>query len=235
MSNRLIVAIGGAGFAAEEEPPLFEQFLCEATGKDEPRVCFLPTATGDSRDYIVNFYWAFRGLSCRPTHLSLFGHPIADLRGFLLAQDVIYVGGGNTANMLAVWRIHGIDKVLREAWERGIVLSGVSAGTNCWFDASITDSFGVELKALNDGLGLLNGGACPHYDGEERRRPTLHKALLAGFPQTYAVEDHAALVFSGTELREVIATSPTARAFKVEVKEGVVVEQELQTRYLSQK
>ena len=134
----------------------------------------------------------------------------------MLGQDVIYVGGGNTANMLAVWRVHGMDAALREAWEQGVVLCGSSAGMICWFEAGLTDSFGPQLEGMRDGLGFLPGSACPHYDGEELRRPRYRELVDGGFPAGYAAEDGVGLHFVGTELAEVVAAEPGKRAYRVE-------------------
>src|SRR3712207_6177213 len=150
-----------------------DDFILELTGKDEPRVLFVPTASGDSDAYVTRFYAAY-GRRSRASHLKLFAIPPPDLRGLVLEHDAVFVGGGNTANMLAVWRVHGLDEILREAWEAGVVLSGVSAGSICWFDAGVTDSFRAELGGL-DCLGLLPGSNCPHYDGEAQRRPAYHR------------------------------------------------------------
>ncbi len=134
----------------------------------------------------------------------------------MLAQDAIFVSGGNTANMLAVWRVHGFDRILREAWEQGIVLAGSSAGMICWFEAGVTDSFGPQLEGMRDGLGFLPGSACPHYDGEERRRPVYQELVANGFPPGLAADDTAALHFVGTELREVVAAREGACGYRVE-------------------
>jgi peptidase E len=149
--------------------------------------------------------------------LTLFHREVSDIAELLLSQDVIYVGGGNTANMLAIWRLHGVDVVLREAWSRGIVLAGVSAGANCWFEACSTDSFGPDLAPLNDGLGFLAGSFCPHYDGELLRKPTYERWVAAGLlPAGYAADDGVGLVFRGTELAEAVSEVPGGRAFRVE-------------------
>jgi peptidase E len=129
--------------------------------------------------------------------------------------DAVLVSGGNTANALAVWRVHGVDRALRDAWAGGAVLGGASAGANCWFDASVTDSFGPQLAPLHDGLGLLPGSFCPHYDGEELRRPVYTELVRGGFPAGYAADDDCALLFEGTELREVVAQRQGARAYRV--------------------
>jgi len=144
------------------------------------RVCLIPTASADSLDQTLAFYELCRDCGAVPAHLNLFSRRVSDIRAFLLAQDAIFVGGGSTASMLAVWRVHGVDTVLREAWSEGIVLGGPSAGANCWFEASITDSFGPALAGLADGLGLLSGSFCPHYDGEVQRRPTYTRLIRRG-------------------------------------------------------
>jgi peptidase E len=144
------------------------------------------------------------------------------------AADVVWVGGGNTANMLAIWRLHGIDRALLEAWERGAVLGGVSAGANCWFEACVTDSFSGGLDGLPDGLALLAGSFCPHYDGEERRRPVYRALVMDGFPAGIACDDFAAAWFEGTELREIVASRPGARGYRV----GADGEEPLDTRLL---
>jgi len=196
-----------------------------------PRVCFM--APMDSDSYLMRFYKAFAGRDCLPAHLSLFSRDGRDLEKFLVEQDVIYVGGGNTANMLAIWRVHGVDAILRKAWEGGTVLCGVSAGMNCWFEASCSDSFGP-LAALKDGVGLLPGSACPHYDGEVNRIP-IYRVLVGNgeLPSGYAADDGAALYFKGTDLVEAIASRPGKKAYRVEKKDGRSIETELATRVLS--
>jgi len=227
---RQVVAIGGAGFAPDSEAIL--RFVLGLCRTDRPQVAFLPTASGDSREYIVRFYEAFTRLSCEPSHVELHGAPEADaVHERLLAQDAIYVGGGNTANMLAVWRLHGVDAVLREAWERGIVLTGTSAGANCWFEACTTDSFGP-IAPLSDGLGFLTGSFCPHYDAEPERRPTYLRLVGEGFPPGYAAEDAVALHFAGTELEDVVATGDGS-AYRVERgADGAATETPLEVRRL---
>jgi dipeptidase E len=149
------------------------------------------------------------------TDLSFYPWPPPDLRELALAHDVIVVGGGNTANMLAVWRMHGFDRILREAWEKGILLTGWSAGMICWFEAGVTDSFGPQLEGMRDGLGFLPGSACPHYDGEERRRPVYTELVRDGFAPGIALDDEAGAHYVGTELREVLATGDTAGGYAV--------------------
>src|SRR4051794_35229048 len=218
MEHRRIVAMGGGGFSMEPGNPLLDRFVLSLARSQRPRVCFLPTAGGDSESYVAAFYRAFAALDCRPADLGLFVRQVADLRSFVLAQDVVYVGGGSTANLLAVWRTHGLDRILREAWERGIVLCGISAGMNCWFAESVTDSFDVaRLAALRDGLGLLPGAACPHYDGEEQRRPVFRELVASGeLSGGWAADDGAALVFAGEDLEEVVSSRQDAAAYRVE-------------------
>jgi peptidase E len=215
--SRQIVAMGGGGFSMEPENPALDAFVLSLARAARPRVCFVPTASGDSESYVRDFYRAFAAHDCRPADLALFERTEADLRAFLLAQDVIYVGGGSTANLLAVWRVHGLDAILRAAWEEGVVLCGVSAGMNCWFESSVTDSWRVgDAGPLRDGLGLLPGSACPHYDGEPARRPAFRALVDAGeLPPGLAADDGAALVFSGTELEDVVASRDGAAAYAV--------------------
>jgi peptidase E len=178
-------------------------------------VCFLPTPAGDSDRLIAAFFGAFAGRECEPSSLRLFGVPERPVEQ-LAAQDVVYVSGGNTANALAIWRLHGVDRALHGAWERGAVLGGVSAGANCWFESCVTDSFSSSLDGLRDGLGILPGSFCPHYDGEDRRRPVYQGLVRDGFPGGYAADDGAAVHFVGTELREVVASVPDAQAYRVD-------------------
>jgi len=192
-----------------------EKLLLELSGADHPRLCFIPTAGADSDYGIVRFYEVFARYA-RLAHLPLFRRQ-GDVREFLLEQDAIWVGGGNTLNMLAVWRLHGVDAALRDAWERGIVLGGVSAGSICWFESGVTDSYGPELKPITGCLGWLKGSNCPHYDGEAQRRPVYTRLVASGeLPPGHACDDGAALLYRGTELAEVVASRPDARAYRVE-------------------
>ena len=227
-----IVALGGGGFSMEAENPLLDDFILRLTGKARPRVCFVPTASGDAPGYVQRFYDAFPSDRAESSHLAFFPRTVADLRAFVLSQDVVYVGGGSTVNLLAVWRAHGLDVVLREAWEAGIVLCGVSAGALCWFEGGSTDSFGNGVAPLNDGLGFLPGSVCPHYDGEAERRPTYPQFIAAGLPDGYGVDDGAGLHFVGTELVEAISSRREARAYRVELQGDTVVEMPLSTRFL---
>jgi peptidase E len=216
LSRPTIVAVGGGGCGVEPENRALDEYLRALTGKSQPRICFIPTASGDNDAYIVRFYGAFTTDHWVPSHLKLFQRTVRDLRELILEQDVVYAGGGNTAAMLAIWRQHGLDSVLREAWERGILLAGPSAGANCWFEACSTDSFGLDLDPLNDGLGFLTGSFCPHYDGEVRRRPTLRQFISESrLPDGWAADNHAALRFEGTQLMEAVASRPAAKGYRV--------------------
>ncbi len=234
MERRRLVAMGGGGFSMEPENPLLDEFVLSLARSSPPRVCFLPTASGDADGYVARFYSAFSVLECRPTDLQLFNRTIDDLEAFVLAQDVLYVGGGNTASMLAVWRAHGLDGLLARAWDEGVVLCGVSAGMNCWFEQSVTDSFGTgRLIPLSDGLGLLPGSCCPHYDGEEQRRPAFHRFIGSGeLRGGWAADDGAALVFFGTALNEVVSSRASATAYRIDKAGSGVSEQLLAARYL---
>lgn len=202
-----ILACGGVSLGSR-----FDDLVLERSG---PRVCFVPTASTHPETRLVSFYDSFAGRA-EASHVVFNPWPRQDLREHVLAQDAIYVAGGSTANMLAVWRVHGFDTLLREAWERGALLCGWSAGMICWFEAGVTDSFGPELEGMRDLLGFLPGSACPHYDGEKRRRDVYRQLVADGFPAGYAADDGAALHFVGTELREVIAAREGARAYRVE-------------------
>jgi dipeptidase E len=196
-------------------------------------VCFVPTASGDDPAVIARFYRAFSELECAPTDLTLFDRTVEDLPGFVRKQDVFYVGGGNTASLLGVWRAHGLDELMGQALADGAVLAGSSAGMNCWFEASTTDSFGRErLAPMYDGLGLLAGSACPHYDAEEQRRPLYHDLIRAGFPAGYAADNQAALHFKEGDLVEAVGCTAEAGAYYVELVSGDVRERELPTKAL---
>ena len=198
------------------------------SGKERPRVCLVPTASSELPDFMVRFYSELSPYA-ECSHVSFFPWPREDLREHVLSRDVLFIGGGNTANMLAVWRVHGFDQILREAWEQGIVLSGSSAGMICWFEAGVTDSFGPQLTGMRDGLGFLSGSACPHYDGEELRRPVYERLVADGFPPGIALDDGAGAHYVGTELHAVVASSAGAGGYLV----GPDGEQALETRVLT--
>ena len=211
--TRQIFGIGGTPDAPEQTAALLRHAV-SLTGKERPRVLHVPTAVGDDAERVVLFYERFAGLG-ELSHLRFFPWPPDDLRELVLSQDAVSVGGGNAANMLAIWRVHGFDAILREAWEAGVLLFGVSAGMVCWFEAFVTDSFGPQLEGLRDGLGFLAGSACPHYDGEELRRPRFRELVDGGFPEGIAADDGVGLHYVGTELRDVVTCRPGATAYRV--------------------
>ena len=233
MGNPCIVAMGGGGFSMEPDNPLLDDYVLALTDRERPRICFVGTASGDSDGYIVRFYEAFGGGRAIPTHLPLFRRAVDDLRAFIFEQDILYIGGGNTANMLAAWRVHGFDQVLREAWERGVILCGLSAGSVCWFEEGVTDSFGNQLQTLTGCLGFLSGSHCPHYDGESQRRPAYQRFVAQGdLSAGIAADDGVGLKYEGSELVEVVSSRPNARAWRVSLADGQVIEEEITPRHL---
>jgi dipeptidase E len=228
-----IFAMGGGGFTMEPGNPALDDYVRTLAPAREPRICLLPTAGGDSEDQIRRFHAAFDDQLCEPSHVSLFrlGSRPVPLREHLLAQDVIYVGGGSMINLLALWRAHGLDEVLRDAWQAGIVLAGLSAGSMCWFEYGVTKSGGQ--PALTRGLGFLPGSNSVHYDGEPERRPFYLRAVARGeAPAGWGVDDGAGLLFRGTRLAEVVASRPGARAFRVHALDGRAVEEAIEPRLL---
>jgi len=208
-----IVGLGGHGDTPEQTQALMRH-IASLTGKRRPRVLHVPTAVGDSAEYVLPFYERWTPLG-EPSHLRFFPYPPPRLRELALSRDAISISGGNTANMLAIWRVHGFHRILREAWEQGVVLFGASAGMICWFEAGVTDSFGPQLEGMEDGLGFVAGSACPHYDGEELRRPRYRELVDGGFPEGIAADDGVGLHYVGTELRDVVTCRPGAAAYRV--------------------
>ncbi|MEV7448443.1 peptidase E [Streptomyces nigra] len=211
------LALLGGGFSTDDDGVL-DDWLLGLVDAARPRICFVPTASGDAPGYIERFLAAFDDRPVEAEVLPLFRRALDDeaLRTFLLSQDIVYVGGGNTANLLAVWRAHGVDRLLREAYDRGVLLCGISAGANCWAEGSHTDSFGP-LTHLADGLGLLPGSVCPHYDGEPGRRPSYRAAVAGGaMPPGWAVEDGVGALFTEGRLTEAVTRAPGAGLYRVE-------------------
>jgi dipeptidase E len=236
VAERHIVAMGGGGFSMEPRNPRLDDFVLSlARRKRRPRVCFIGTASGDNDYYLRRFYEAFPPLRASATHLAFFERTVRDLKSFVIAQDVIYVGGGSSANLLAVWRLHGLDRALRSAWNAGVVMAGISAGAICWFEDGLTDSLGMPYRALNDGLGFVRGACCPHYDGDKERAPILKRLIRRGFPTTLALDDGAAAHFVGTQLVEVVSSRPKARAMRIALSNGAIVEKALPVRYLGRR
>ncbi len=219
VTERHIVAMGGGGFLMDD--PVLDRYVLELVGPGRPKVCYLPTASARVPVSVVRFFDAFPAHSFEPTYLDLFERTVADVEAFLGEQDLIYVGGGNTANMLAIWRLHGVDGALRRAWASGVVCCGISAGANCWFEASTTDSFLIgRADPLRDGLGLAPGSFCPHYDGEAARRPAFHSLIAAGeLPDGIACDDFAAVHLAGDEVAAAVSSRQDAGAYRV-VRDG---------------
>jgi dipeptidase E len=230
--ERQIVAFGGGGFSMEPGNTLLDDYVLELTGKPRPRVTFLPTASGDADHYVVRFYRAFDSGRCEPSHVSLFRRERAagDVHEHLLASDLIYVGGGSVISLLGAWRAHGLDATLREAWERGVVLCGLSAGSLCWFAEAIT-AFHGRAESVR-GLGLLPWSNCVHFDAEPERWQAYRAALAAGMPAGYAAEDGTALHFVGERLTRVVSSRPDACAYLMRWDGERVTRCPLDSRYL---
>ena len=188
-----------------------------AQPRSAPRLCIIPTAGGENTLSLSAYHQAFSKIGMVSSHLTLFPMPnIADIRAHLLAQDIIWVSGGSTANLLALWRLHGLDVILRECWEAGVVLKGVSAGSICWHVGGTTDSFGLPLQAVTNGLAFLPYSNSPHYDTEEERRPLTHRLIGDGtLPDGYATENGTGLVFLGTTLEYAFTEEPGKRAYAI--------------------
>jgi dipeptidase E len=219
MDSPQILGLGG-----NPDDAMLDHALGLARGRN---VLYVPTAANEDPAWAVVWYERLHGRADM-TPLRFNPWPPADLREVALAHDVILVPGGNTANMLAIWRVHGFDRILREAWEAGILLTGWSAGMICWFEAGVTDSFGPQLEGMRDGLGFLPGSACPHYDGEALRRPVYQQLVGEGFPAGIALDDAAGAHYVGTELREVVSSTSDAAGYRV----GPDGEAPLETRAL---
>ena len=215
-NGQRILAIGGVSIGPSSTDWPLHQYVLDLSGRERPRICYVGTAGGDSADDRAGFYATF-ARHAEATHLDLFGRRVDDIEGFLVEQDAVYVGGGNTANMLAIWRVHGVDKAIRTAWERGVVLAGWSAGAICWFEGGTTDSFGPRLRAFTGGLGLLAGSFCPHYSSEPARRP-LYEELVAGgtLPPGVACDDGAAAHYVDGALATIVTEQADRHGYRVE-------------------
>ena len=209
--TRRILACGGRQLFF----PLLTRYLFGLARRARPRVLFLPTASGDRADYLLTFYQQLAGIDCEPSHLLLFDRTTDDPAAVIARQDIVMVGGGNTANMLAIWRLHGVEPALRDAYAAGTVMTGWSAGCLCWFEGGITDSFTPELGPLRDGLGILKGSACPHYDGDERRAPVYRREVAAGLAPGIALDDGVAALDEDERLVEIVSQRSDGRALRV--------------------
>ena len=230
-----IFAIGGAALPENPDNLLLVKYFLSLTKKRKPRVCFIGAAHGDADAGRLRFYAGFSQFNCTPAHLPLFARTPRNLESFVLEHDAIYVGGGNTRSMLAVWREWSLDVYLRQAWERGVVLGGVSAGSICWFEQGVTDSIAGPLTTL-DCLGFLPGSNCPHYDSETLRRPTYRRMVAGGkILEGIAADDGAALHYVDGKLLRAVAGRPRAKAYRLTRVGRRTVEKALPTQYLAKR
>jgi len=237
---RRILAIGGGGFMMESTLSPIDTYIRELAGVPRPRVCFIPTASGDLPTHIENFYRVYEQLDCEASHLTFFRQadrnaiPLTELASKLMDQDVIFVGGGNTKSALAVWREWGVDEVLRRAWEHGVLLAGMSAGAICWFQKGFTDSFGNPHYRPLPCLGLLDGACSVHHSGDPARASALHDALLdGGLSSTVAIDDFAAILYEGDAIRQCVSWRANATAHRLFVEDGLVCEVSFESLSLS--
>ncbi|MFL8938026.1 Type 1 glutamine amidotransferase-like domain-containing protein [Rossellomorea oryzaecorticis] len=229
-----LITLGGGGFSMEPENPLLDRYILAQSDKSDPKVCFVPTASGDSDSYTTRFYDFFEKENCQPSHFSLFKPPTRDLEGFLLEKDIIYVGGGNTKNLLVLWKEWGLIPIFKKALEQGIILAGISAGSICWFEKGVTDSYGDGLETL-ECLGFLKGSNCPHYDGEAERRPAYHRFIESGeVGEGIAANDGAAVHYIDGSIHKIVSSRPDAKAYRVYF-DGKVIEEELETEFLGER
>jgi len=230
-----VVAIGGGMLMPRDEIPLHLRHAMELSGRARPKLCVLNQAVGDDPATYLRFYERFAGTAVDVRHLALFPMPnVADPEDLLLSQDVIFVGGGSVANMVAVWRVHGIDAILRKAWHAGIVLAGSSAGGICWFEGGTTDSFGPRLRPFTDGLAMLPGSFCPHYNSEAERRPLYQRLVAEGsLPPGLACDDGVGAHYVDDTLAEIVADRPDGGAYRVtKGGPGTATETRLEVRFL---
>ena len=221
--DKQIIAIGGGGFGRNPGDGVIEQYILDQTGKEKPNICFIPTATGDNEAYKANYYSTFSKLDCNPIHLDFFKRT-PDLEQLIPQQDAIFVGGGNTKSMLAVWKDWNLDKLLKEAYEKGVVMSGVSAGANCWFERAVVDSWEEDLRVI-DCMGFIKGICCPHYDEEPQRRPAVKTFLEDGIIDScYSVEGNCALHIKNDDEYLSVDFGKEKNAYIVSIDDGKVKE-----------
>ena len=221
--KKQIIAIGGGGFGRSPGEGLIEKYILDQCNKKNPNICFIPTATGDNEAYKVNYYSTFSKLNCSPVHLDFFKRT-PDLEALIQVQDIIFVGGGNTKSMLAVWKDWGLDVLLKEAYEKGVIMCGVSAGAICWFEEGITDSWSDDLKVM-DCLGFIEGACCPHYDEEPQRKPSLNKFLSDDILKScYAIDGGCALHIKDEQEYTSIVFAKEKNAYYVELDKDEVKE-----------
>jgi len=230
--KRQIIAMGGAALPPELDNLLLVDYFLKQTRRRNPKVCFIGAAHGDADAGRLRFYAGFSRFTCRPSHLPLFARTPRDLASFVMEQDAVFVGGGNTRSMLAVWREWELDRHLRAAWEAGVVLGGASAGSICWFEHGLTDSVAGPLTAMPC-LGFLPGANCPHYDSEPLRRPTFQRLVARGaLSDGVAADDGVALHYEGTRLMRAVSSKPRAKAYRVRRLRDRAAETRIPTKYL---
>jgi dipeptidase E len=230
--TKQIIAMGGGGFSMEPENPLLDLYILQQSKQVTPKICFIPTASGDSEGYIQRFYDSFGSHVCQTSHLSLFKPPTNDLEDYILEKDIIYVGGGNTKNLLVLWKEWKLDEIFKKAWENGVILTGLSAGSICWFEEGVTDSIPGSLTKLGC-LGFLPGSHCPHYDGESERRPSYHSLIHSGeVISGIAADDGVGLHYKDDQLYRVVSSRQSAKAYKVHKSDNDVLEEEITPIFL---
>ncbi len=232
MIMKQIIALGGGGFSMEPDNPLLDDYILKQVASNNPKICFIGTASGDAEGYINRFYHSFNKMECRPNHLSLFKPPTRNLQEYILEQDIIYVGGGNTKNLLILWKEWGLDQILKHAYDQEILLCGISAGAICWYEEGLTDSFGDQLEPIK-ALGFLKGSHSPHYDGESNRRPAYQELIKAGkLNSGVAADDGVGLHYINGELANIVSSRPNAAAYRVKMSNDRIEEEILSPRYL---
>ena len=226
-----IIAIGGGGFGRNPKHNIIEQYLLNLSDKEKPNILFIPTASAEDKSYIINFYTCFSNLNCNPYHLSLFGRT-PRLDSLFSKADIIYIGGGNTKSMLAVWKDWKIDILLKKAYEKGKILCGVSAGAICWFEDGVTDSWASNLNII-DCLGFIKGSCCPHYNGEVDRRPSVNNFLQNnGLKRGVAIEDGSAIHYKNGSFFKGLSFYKNSKAFFVSKGKNNFTEKEIELEIL---
>ena len=221
--DRQIIAIGGGGFGRNPGIGIIEKYILEQSKKEMPNICFIPTATGDDESYKVSYYATLTKLNCNPTHLDFFKRT-PNLEKIIMKNDIIFVGGGNTKSMLAVWRDWGLDIILKEAYESGVIMSGVSAGAICWFQRGITDSWANKLNII-DCLSFTKGNCCPHYDEEAERKPSLSNFILnEQINECFAIEGGCALHIKNDAVFKAVSFKEEKNSFLVKKEDGKIIE-----------
>lgn len=229
--KRQIIALGGGGFSDEPNNPLLDDYILSQSSETKPKICFIGTASGDSQRYIEGFYSCYKKKDCRPSHLSLFSGNTHKIEEFILDQDILFVGGGNTRNLLVLWKEWGLDAIIKKAYAKGTILSGVSAGSICWFEQGLTDSIPNQLNSLNC-LGLLAGSNCPHFDAEPERQASYKGKIASGeMNGGIACDDGVGLHYINEKLQRVISSQENKNAYRYEMK-GTLMEKIIEPEYL---